>query len=497
MSSLLLISFLFVFVFLLIRISKSRNPNKLPPSPPSLPLIGHLHLLSGLPHRALLRLSRLHGPFLLLRLPQPTLLLSSAAAARRLFASHDIAFSSRPFSSTAAKLTYNSRNVSFSPYGDYWHHARKITVSRLLAPSRVAAFRSVRSDEVAALLGRICAAAGGGEPINLSEELFAYANRVVSISAAGKREGMAEEFREMMAEELAILSGFHLEEAYPALGKILGKLSGRDGKVEAIARKWDGFISTILEEHEEKARKKEKQSEEEDFVDVLLAIRRDLTAEIQLSEDDVKSILLDIIAAATVTTYVTIEWTMAELIRSPRIMKKVQNEIAEIGAGKVTIAEDDTNQANYLKAVIKEALRLHPPGPLLLPRESTTNVSFQGYEIPARTQLIINAWAIGRDPETWEEAEEFKPERFVGSPIDFRGNDFEFIPFGVGRRMCPGIQYAMATIELALANLLHHFSWALPDGMGVEDFDMEEAAGLTTTKKIPLHLVAIPQSNSL
>lgn len=170
------------------------------------------------------------------------------------------------------------------------------------------------------------------------------------------------------------------------------------------------------------------------------------------------------IGAGTDTSYVTLEWAMAELMKNPRTMKKAQDEVRQISNGKPTVSEDDIPQMSYLQAVIKEVLRLHPP-PLLLPHESRQKVVLQGYEIP---------------------------ERFVGSSVDFNSLDFKFIPFGAGRRMCPGINFAITSIVFALASLLYHFSWRLPDGMNVEDLDMHEAPGLTTPKKQSLRLIATP-----
>ena len=183
---------------------------------------------------------------------------------------------------------------------------------------------------------------------------------------------------------------------------------------------------------------------------------------------------------------------MAELVANPRVMRKLQDEIARVVSDDQTaIAEPDLNRMEYLKAVFKEVLRLHPPAPLLVPHESTTPAVVQGYEIPAKTALFVNVWAIGRDPAVWDAPDEFRPERFVGgSPsVDFRGTDYQFIPFGAGRRICPGINFALPVLELALASLLRHFEWELPAGMRPGDLDMGEAPGLSTPRQVPLVLV--------
>jgi cytochrome P450 len=204
------------------------------------------------------------------------------------------------------------------------------------------------------------------------------------------------------------------------------------------------------------------------------------------------------IAAGTETTAVTLEWAMVELARNPRVMAKLQDEIACVAGDteQVAIAEPELNRMVYLRAVIKEVFRLHPPVPLLLPRESMAAAAVQGgrYEIPAKTALLVNAWAIGRDPAAWAAPEEFRPERFLAvaassQAVDFRGTDYQLLPFGTGRRICPAINFAQAVLELALASLLRHFDWELPGGMRPEDLDMVEAPGLSAPPRVPLVLV--------
>ncbi|CAO2169057.1 unnamed protein product [Urochloa humidicola] len=190
---------------------------------------------------------------------------------------------------------------------------------------------------------------------------------------------------------------------------------------------------------------------------------------------------------------------MAELVANPRVMAKLQDEITQVTADlPAIIAEPELNKMGYLKAVLKEVLRLHPPAPLLLPHESTAPAVVQGYEIPAETVLFINAWAIGRDPAAWNTPEEFLPERFAidDAPVDFRGADYQLIPFGAGLRICPGISFALPVVELALIGLLRHFDWELPTGMSLAELDMGEAPGLTTPPRVPLVLV-VPKCRML
>lgn len=197
-------------------------------------------------------------------------------------------------------------------------------------------------------------------------------------------------------------------------------------------------------------------------------------------------------SAGSDTTYTVLEWAMTEILRHPIVMRNLQNEVREITGSKSYVNEDELAQMKYLKAVIKETLRLHPPIPMLVPRKSRQETKINGYDIPAGIAVMTNAWAIQRDPAYWEQPEEFIPERFLNSQIDFRGQDFEFIPFGAGRRICPGITFAIANNEIILANLVHKFDWMFPDGTDIETLDMSECIGVSAHRKIPLLAVATP-----
>lgn len=197
--------------------------------------------------------------------------------------------------------------------------------------------------------------------------------------------------------------------------------------------------------------------------------------------------------AGSDTSSASLVWTMAELIRNPSVLKKATEEVRDAVKGKLKVEERDLPRLSYLRSVVREGLRLHPPLPLLVPRETIESCEMMGYEIPPKTTVFVNALAIATDPKSWESPDEFQPERFLNSTVDFRGQDFEFLPFGAGRRVCPGINFGVVLIELALANLLNRFDWTLPEGMGVGDVEMEEAFGLTTHKKTPLCLIATPR----
>ncbi|CAN8326799.1 unnamed protein product [Cochlearia groenlandica] len=213
----------------------------------------------------------------------------------------------------------------------------------------------------------------------------------------------------------------------------------------------------------------------------------------KLNIDNIKGVLMDIFLAGVDTGAITMIWAMTELARNPRVMKKAQEKIrATLGFNRETITEEDIDKVGYLKLIIKETFKLHPPLPFLLPRETMSHVKIQGYDIPPKTHIQLNVWTIGPDPRRWTDPESFIPEKFANSSVDFRGQSFELLPFGSGRRMCPGMPMAIATVELGLLNLLYFFDWKLPEGMiGEDEIDMEEAGNLTIVKKQPLMLVPI------
>ena len=202
-------------------------------------------------------------------------------------------------------------------------------------------------------------------------------------------------------------------------------------------------------------------------------------------------ILQDIFIGGGETSSSVVEWGMSELIRKPRVMEKAQAEVRRVYGEKGYVDETELHKLIYLKCIIKETLRLHPPVPLLVPRESRERCQINGYEIPSKTRVIINVWAIGRNHEYWSEAQSFKPERFLDNSIDFKGTHFEFIPFGAGRRICPGITFGIPNVELPLAQLLYHFDWKLPNKMKNDELDMTESGGITLRRKNYLCLIPI------
>uniref|UniRef100_A0A2N9GUQ0 Cytochrome P450 n=1 Tax=Fagus sylvatica TaxID=28930 RepID=A0A2N9GUQ0_FAGSY len=464
--------------------------------------MGNLHQLGLQPHRSLRALAQRHGPLMLLHFGSvPTLVVSSADAAQEIMKTQDLIFANRPKSSMFDKLVYNYRDVAMAPYGEYWRQMKSILVLHLLSNKRVQSFRAVREEELSLVIEKIklqCCS------VNLSEVFAKLTNDVVCRVALGRKFVGGEngrKFKELLGELMELLGVFSLGDYIPWLSWV-SRVNGLNARAEKVAKQFDDFLEEVIEEHINCHNKgsdghvvSQENEDQKDFVDVLLWIQKENIIGFPIDRVSIKALILDAFAAGTETTYIVLDWAMIELLRHPKIMKKLQNEVRGIIGNKKDITEDDLVKMHYLKAVIKETLRFHPPIPLLVPRQSIQDAKTQGYDIAAGTQVIINAWAIGRDPASWDEPDEFQPERFLTSSIDFRGHDFQLIPFGAGRRGCPGIAFSIAMIELVLANLVHNFDWTLPGGAKGEDLDMTECVGITIHRKSPLIAVATPYSD--
>ncbi|KAL5814915.1 hypothetical protein ACOSQ4_025556 [Xanthoceras sorbifolium] len=490
--SMLFASIFLVMVLKLWLMGKSRKRKfNLPPSPPKLPIIGNLHQLGNMPHLSLCHLAEKFGPIFYLQLGEiPTVVVSSARMAKEVMKTHDLALSNRPQIFSAKHLFYNCTDIVFSPYGDYWRHIRKICILELLSVKRVQSFSFVREEEVARLVGRL--AEHYPNTANLTRMLGLYANDILCRVAFGRDFSGAGEydhygFQKMLEEYQELLGGFSLGDFFPSM-EFIHSLTGMKSRLQNTFQRFDRFFDEIIHEHLNPDREKKKQ----DLLDVLLDIQKNGSAEMPLTMDNVKAIILDMFAAGTDTTFITLDWGMTELIMNPKVMEKAQAEVRGVVGQRRIVLESDLPQLHYMKAVIKEIFRFHPPVPVLVPRESMEEITIDGYNIPAKTRFFINAWAIGRNTESWENPETFEPERFMGSAIDFKGQDFELIPFGAGRRSCPAIIFGTASVELALAQLLHSFDWELPPGIETKNLDMTEVFGITMHKIADLIVVAKP-----
>eukprot|EP00253_Pinus_taeda_P013252 PITA_13252 len=298
----------------------------------------------------------------------------------------------------------------------------------------------------------------------------------------GRRAG---EFRQLVVEQTDLAGKFIIGDFVPSLAWM--DPQGVRTKMKKLHIRIDEFISKMIKEHQTVSCNGGKA----DFLSILLPLRDDADSEEgKLTNDEIKGLLLTMFNAGTDTSSNTVEWAIAELIRHPNIMKRCQEEIDSVVKGEQRkLKESDLRNLPYLQAVVKETLRLHPSGPLLLPRMTVEACDIEGYYIPKNARLMVNAWGMQRDPGVWERPLEFDPDRFTGSNVDVRGSDFQLIPFGAGRRICAGMSMGIRMVQLMLATLLHSFDLSLPNGQPPETLDMAESSGLTLRKAAPLLVV--------
>uniref|UniRef100_A0A7N0VLC8 Cytochrome P450 n=1 Tax=Kalanchoe fedtschenkoi TaxID=63787 RepID=A0A7N0VLC8_KALFE len=462
--------------------------HKQPPSPPGLPIIGNLHQLGARPHQSLTRFAERHGPVMLLRLGfEPTLVLSSAEAAKEALKTRDVDYSSRALSFCWGKLTYNYVDVAFTSYSEYWREKRKICVVELVNLKRVQSFQPVRTEVTDALIQSLAASAAKGEAVDLGEVSFELTASIIFKIAFGRSlkgslmDGKGLE--KLLHETTAVLGSFAAADFFPYVGWMADKLSGLHSRLDRLFERFDGFLEGVIQEHLNSDKLKDKQHE--DIVDVLLRIHREhvRSGATWFTMNNVKAILIDVFLGGIDTGAITLVWALAELVKNPEVMKKVQDEIRHWTSGKDRLTEKDIDNLKYFKMVIKETLRLHTAVPLLVSKKTTAKTQMFGYPIQEGVRVFINVWAIARDPKVWDQPEKFIPERFKDSLVDYRGQHFELLPFGGCRRICPEINMAMATIEFVLANMLHRFDWKLSDGMTPEELDLEEGRGFTVFRK--------------
>jgi len=260
-------------------------------------------------------------------------------------------------------------------------------------------------------------------------------------------------------------------------------------------------MEVIVKDHEQSSDNEQNGQRQKDFVDILLELmHQPLNPQDEHSDvidrTNIKAIITTMIIAGIDTSSTAVEWAMSGLLKHPRVMKKLQQELNSVVGVNRMVEETDLEHLPYLDTVVKETLRLYPVAPLLVPRESREDVTINGYHIKKKSRIIINAWAMGRDPKVWSNnAEEFYPERFANDNVDMRGYDFRLIPFGSGRRGCPGMHLGLTTVKIVLAQLVHSFNWKLPLGMSPDDLNMNEKFGLTMPRSE--HLLAVPTYRQL
>ncbi|XP_062209000.1 premnaspirodiene oxygenase-like [Phragmites australis] len=470
-----------------------------PPGPRTLPVIGSVHhVVNTLVHRSLRDLAAVHGPIMMLKIgPMPLVVVTSRELGREVLKVQDPNFANRPKLLVGGICGYGWTDIIFAPASDYWRKIRKLCIHEVLSPKRILSFQYIREEEVQRQVEAI-RAAGPDAPVNVTRMVYDISSRTISRSSFGEVRPDMAVFQDAIKRVIGLSSGFNVPDLFPRLREVLGEVSGMKRKLREIHRTFDGILVDIIEQRRRVRAERlaaGKEVVDENVVDVMLTLQQgDNSWGFPLTDNTIKAVVLDMFAGGTGTSGSSTEWAMSELARNPRVMKKLQDEIRRTFRGKETITETDLRNSDlrYLKLVMKEAIRLHPAAPLLVPRESIDTAELGGYVVPGKSRIVVNAWAISRDPRYWKDPEDFRPERFEeAGAVDFHGLHFEFTPFGAGRRMCPGYNYGLAGMELTLLQFMYHFDWRLP--AGVDEVDMEEAMGLGVRRKNPLMLCATPK----
>ncbi|KAA8518635.1 hypothetical protein F0562_016109 [Nyssa sinensis] len=408
--------------------------------------------------------------------------------------------SERTISCAMKSQDYYKGSMALAPYGTYWHVLRRICTVEMLVNKRINETVSIRRKCVDNMLSWIVKEADAlAEVRSIQVACFVFlasfnmiGNLTLSRDLVDPKSREGSEFFSAMMGLMEWGGHPNIVDLFPWLRWLdpqgLRRKMDRDmGKALRIA---SGFVKERVKERQEGGERRK------DFLDVLLEFDGSGKNELaKLSDHEINIFILEIFLAGSETTSSTIEWAMTELLCNPKSMIKVKDEFAKVIPPNRKLEETDIDNQQYLQAVVKETLRLHPSVPLLIPQKAIQDTNFMGYHIPKNTQVFVNAWAIGRDPECWEDPSSFKPERFLGSKIDYKGQHFELTPFGAGRRMCVGVPLAHRMLHLVLGSLLHEFDWELDGHVTRETMDMKERMGVAVRKLEPLK--AVPRKRTL
>ncbi|KAK3199948.1 hypothetical protein Dsin_023363 [Dipteronia sinensis] len=422
------VTFILLTVFMLLRRGKlSKTPQKklnLPPGPWTLPLIGNLHQLVGyisLPHHGLRDLAKKYGPLMHLQAGEiSTIVVSSPDAAKDVMQTRGGIFATRGHYQAADIVSYDCTSIFFAPYGDYWRQLKKMFVSEILSKKRVQFIQSIREEDMSNLINWIASKAGS--PVNLTDNLHSSSYNITSKAAFGRKSKNQVILMSLMKRVMILATRADIADMFPS-SKFLQCISVVRCQLERLHQEVDQILENIINEHKDKARSEfgKREVDDEDLVDILLKVQEHDDSEFHLTIDNIKSVIIDVFFGSSDTSATIVDWAMSELMKNPRLMKKAQAEVRGVVGNRKGDKVDQTgiNEMKFLKLVIKETMRLHPPA-TLIPRECGEQCVINGFDIPIKAKIIVNIWAIGRDPEYWTEPESFVPERFLDCPIGYK-----------------------------------------------------------------------------
>ncbi|CAN6481843.1 unnamed protein product [Victoria cruziana] len=475
---------------------RRRNWPGSPPGPIGVPMLGYLPYLTDRLHEDLHKLSFKYGPLYSLNMGlRPAIVASSPAVAREMLKVKDSAFSSRTITEAVRTVTYDATSLVFVPYGSRWRTLRKILTTELFSSRSIELLSPARRTQVDWMLRTMQRAGAKGEAVNLAESTFIVSANLVSNLVCSKnlfdpeKKG-GKELKEMVWEILEVVGAPNLADLVPFL-QVLDP-QGLRRRVSKVVKRFDHFFEQLIDERmEERGRGMKANTEGRlDMLDVFLDYKSEKKDDElkQFSRVDIKGMLSDMFVAGTDTSSSTVEWGLTEILRKPEVYEKIMAELDQVVGTDRKVEEADIPKLAYLQAAVKETFRLHPGVPLLIPRRTNEDCEVSGYHVPKHAIVFVNVWGMARNPDIWENPLDFRPERFLDNELDVKGQDFELLPFGTGRRSCVGMPLGHRMVHFSLASLLHSFVWDFPPEILA---DMTEKVGITLQKAKPL--VGIPK----
>ncbi|KAF8406249.1 hypothetical protein HHK36_008334 [Tetracentron sinense] len=492
--------FAILFISKLLFQQKKKN---LPPSPVGLPILGHLHLLKQPLHHTLETLSHQYGPILSLQFgSRSVLLISSPFAVEECFTKNDIIFANRPRSLAGEHLAYNYTTLGFAPYGHHWRNLRRLTVIEIFSSNSLHMSSTIRHEEACYLVRQLFRDFHGvSQKVDLRSMLFHLTFNIMMGMVAGKRcfgkeavdVEVGQRFLEIVKDRSVTVPSMLLSlcDFFPIL-RCIG-FQGVEKKMVSLKRKMDAFLQGLIDEGRRSQTKSSTTTTEAEkkktLIGALLSIQE--AEPDHYSDDIIKGIMMIMFTAGIDTSLLTMEWAMSLLLNHPEKLEKARAEISDnVEQGRL-LSDSDLAKLPYLRCIVNETLRLYPVAPLLVPHVSSEDCTLGEYHVPRETMLLVNARAIHRDPKVWVEPTKFRPERFEG--VDGEREGFKFMPFGLGRRGCPGAGLAMRAVALVLGALIQCFEW---ERVGEEKVDMTEGGnGLIMPKANPLEAMYRPRPN--
>ncbi|KAL1552546.1 unspecific monooxygenase [Salvia divinorum] len=489
----LLVALFFIAVSCFLSFRRRRS---LPPGPFPLPIVGNMLQLGSNPHQTFAKLSKRYGPLMSIHLGSLyTVIVSSPEMAKEILHRHGQVFSGRTIAQAVEACGHDKISMGFLPVASEWRDMRKICKEQMFSNQSMEASQGLRRLKLLQLLDFVRKCSDEGRAVNIREAAFITTLNLMSatlfsLQATEFDSRATMEFKEIIEGVATIIGVPNFADYFPFL---------RPFDPQGVKRKADVFFGKLLAKIEgylneriEFRKANPNAPKKDDFLETVFDIIE--ANDYNLKTDHFTHLMLDLFVGGTDTNTTSIEWIMSELVMNPDKMKKLKAELKSVAGEKKIVEESEMGNLPYLLAVFKEVMRIHPPGPLLLPRRAESDQMVKGYMIPEGTQILINVWAIGRDPSIWKNPESFEPERFMDQKIDFKGQDYELLPFGAGRRVCPGMPLANRIIHMTVATLVHNFDWKLEDDSTAEADHAGELFGVAVRRAVQLRVIPMVKS---